>query len=506
MPLLFLLGVLAFDLQSVFSQRRIAQDLADGAVLVAVQNLPFRSLADRRVREYFAQHSVPPSAVELSIDGSGAALKYLSEAKLSLARFFFRQSAIRIPVSSRAVVAPRDVAIFVDLSSYLAPKVFAAPGEFADDESAWGQPEIQSAGGTISFWPAAMFFKSGLPESPFFPDPEQPQSPAIPPARIMTQQCFNPALSGIKEAAIRLYDYFSASPLNSVAVLAGPSAASDAPSVSVVRSFVHTAALDTFSGEGVFQYFRSRYARDEYCLAAAESEPEAAHPGYQTPPQSSDLIYWAAVERPPWLIQQQGDHNYFLPQEHLAHLSIREIIWSFAARKTYPGFEDHGHFVDISSVIQAVGDQLIGAPIRPERASLAVHGSRVGFILLGHLPHQQGVAFGTSHDETVREAMGMSLKRLDRAARREGVLISLGLSFFKHPGNYPECLYDEWGLPQPCPRFQEEAQSFADFVSDLRRELKAVDLSFVRIPDVSSLPQDYVSMAALIGKSSILAR
>lgn len=500
-PIFFLLGVLVFELNSIMNQRQMAQELVDGASLLAAHTLPFSKLAQQKALSYLAQYGVGPQYANCSVDGSDVIVNYRARAHLTFTKFFEPLDGLEIPVASKATLVPHDVVIYLDVSSYMAPSVFNSQGVFVDNRTAWGEVEVENEGEVTSFWPTGDFFRKTLENRPFFPDPHDPDKlETDAPRRILTQQCFNPALSALKEAALRLYDYFSSSPLNSVAVLAGPGGIDDpsAAPVSVIRSLQGRGALAGLSSEAVFPYFRSRYASDEYCLGAAENE--AGHPGYRVPPPSSDLQYWDPGIRPEGLIDTDGNHHYYLPQANIRFISAREAIWSLAVRRTYPDFAEQHWIASISDVITYAGGQLLAAAARPERGTLTANGSHSAFILLGNVPYENGVRF----DETVQQAMHRSMVALNRRAHAAGVKLDFYFSFFKHPGSYPECQYSEWGLPTPCSRFASEAEAFQTFLGE--EKFTSLSLHFLRVPDVSSLPQDYVSLAALIGKSAVLKR
>ena len=69
LPILFLALTLTLDLKRLYFERQIAQELADGAALVAARNLPFSKLAKDKAGLYVSRYQhTAPYVYDLSVD------------------------------------------------------------------------------------------------------------------------------------------------------------------------------------------------------------------------------------------------------------------------------------------------------------------------------------------------------------------------------------------------------------------------------------------------------
>lgn len=546
LPLLLGFFAISIDLSKVYFERGHLQAAADAAALNAANSLPFsykalevakQTIEQNGFKEDDFQYDVTQDSVRVSTDN----YQVRSFAGFSgLVNQFFDLS-----VTARARLTPRDIDIFMDNSSYLAPPILKSPDSLA-------QSSLYAWGGDM--WPASDFSKKFrlkyLRPANDNLNPKVAAKQFTVSAKISTQQCFNPSFSALKEATYRLYNYFAGIPSFSVGLLMGPSGVSN-ENIAVVHQLRRGGQIDSQTAEGYFNYYRSKFTSDEYCLALADSQTlatnsgfnqalslagstktvKAEHGGYGFPALAKDgamhlpINVALASGRPASLTTYNtSTKKWVLDPQNLHFLTVREIIWSravqakFVINSSNGLLEQQDRIVNIAEVLDYVRRRLVGSAYRDERMALASKTTYTGIVLLGDLPWYNGKRF--QKDNEVQQAISTQLTRIHRSASRNKKKVDLYFVYFRHQGNYPnsnpgntrvpgnECsvstdmsVFDN-DDPVVCPPFFEQGQEFDDFLAT--KSTSWLTVNSIRIPDRGSLAQEFAAFVPLIGKSVVL--
>ena len=443
LPLILMFLLLAFDAKNFFTDRLRNQQILDEAALIAARYLPSDDSVDEAVKHYLNEFNqeLASAAVIKNYNSLGRG-KIELNASLPihsvLAEYIGLEKKFKYTIASSVKLLPRKVVLFLDSSSYLGPRR-------DDDLDLWGQEN----------WPAAKFYaKSGLEEDE---------------ARWLTKQCFNPAFSSIKQAAINILDFVSAFSNNEFGLLMGPDFDKGV-------SVVHELGPITGASTGVFDFYESGKVSDRNCLRLTESEPERS--GYKVPPVSNRLL-------------ETSFHNEFNNFKKPNNLSLRRLIWTRAVRQEEA---DQGpRIVNISSVISQVGNSLLGSFLADSQAVQLERA--IALVFFGDLPYQDGVRFPDTRVNNAMESKLLSLnKKLKRVNRKAGIYFITT----RHQGNYPGCsaVKDKVELVG-CNDFIEDGRDFENFLEGINTKTKNLELIFVRVPDTASMAQDLLALLPL---------
>lgn len=478
LPLLALLIGLSIELNEFYLDRKYTQTTIDAAVRIAARKLPYSKITEQTARDFLKAHLQPAPGQQISVnaDGSSVAINVTRPAFFSLTSLYNTAdtpAVITYTSSSRAVLNPRNIVIFVDNSAYMSPALDLK------HEQGWGGPR---------YWPAAQIFRN-------LNRPELHGQQVS--ARIMTQQCFNPSFSALKEAAIRFYDFQSAGDMNQVGVFMGPDPVNSR--VFQVRPLGAAAPDST----GNFPYYRTAFAKDEWCLAASESS--AAYYGY-TLPTLSDGISSPLLNR-----SRIDSDDYSLLPASSSSVTVREIIWSKAATRAAPGSAQiQPAIINIADVLKRTGGELLGAPMTFSRGVASTDTSATAVLFLGDLPHQNSSRFPASE---TRDAISRELVELNRLATQLNRHLRFYFVITKHFGNYghiPGCVNpaDYSSVAAHCPQFMNDNKALDRFLSSNRsiRDLDRIKVHLLRVPDRASLALDFIALFSQFDHSVMHSR
>lgn len=511
LPFLLVFSSLGLIIVKLNKEQRALQETLDRAAIAAAKKLPFTEAAYDAAHFLLTESGIPASHLANAIEVSPARVRITYDMQLpTLLKAIAPHTlaAVRLAARTETAINAKDIIIFLDASSYMGP----VPTDSTD--TTWNNT------GPGGAWPVAEYFRRLQSSSnPITVDGVRPHP------RALTQQCFNPAFSAFKEASIRLYDYFSKNPDNSVGVLIGPGSTQN---VTVIRNLIPPEARNTSPGEGRFDFYRSITARDEFCLAAAKNEQH--HAGYRVPLRG-DPYYWGApgeVHFPDAPSSVIAMHEHSLRTEMLQTISVRDILWSTAVRRSYVGGSATQKIVNFNTVLRKVSNLLLAAPFRAERAGMNHKTSRMGILMLGDIPWVQGQRL-TAPDPAststpplhqvssfVRGAIKAQLSQIEARAKAAGIKIQLYISITKHPGMYPAEQYpgcvaqDDEGRPAACNTFGSDTAVLGNILKNNGTGSSTVNnytegthlqIQLLRSPDTEALAKSIPAWLPLIDRS-----
>ena len=473
LPLLFILFSIGFDLSFLLSKQEKLQALADKSVVAGAAMMPYPSIAASSAQDaLMSEKGVASLSLDSQFNQSAGEVSVSQLVPLTFPTYFIPSMNFNLSAVSRAVVNPRDVFIFFDNSSYMAPPPSAS------NSGSWGLVDGE--------WPIPEFFEDV--SLPLFVPPAG-TTPLDP--RNAGQQCFNPVLSSYKELAIRIYDWASSFPLNAVGVFTGVGATDQ---ITMLRDIELEESSET---RVQFDYFREVYARDEYCLAA--SEYESSHSGYLAP-QRSPQLYDHGINH----LDSSADlidSTYTLPASEADNVSIRKAIWSKAVSDSD---------VNFIQLLQRMKVALFGSPSLSQRAAFGGEVSSSAFLLLGDFPRLGGSYYGTQ-PVLVENAITQKLLEIATEATNYERHLNIYITVTPHPGTFPglNCsVTDDSGGQglSGCTDFIDLADSFRAYIENLPQNgvWQRLKVLFIHNPDVASLANDLAAQLPLFDKSVLL--
>ncbi len=361
LPFLFLLFALSIDVTRFLREEQLAQKRVDDAALFAYRFLPFQHEAETAARNYLSQFESNGGQPDVAVDGDSVTVRYQAHSVPTFAQFFVPQTLLNYSVLARARGTPFDTFIMMDAGAYLAPDTLTG--------TPWGD-EGQ--------WPAASFFEN---EYKFkFNGVDVP-------ARLVTQQCFNPLFSAVKLTSIQVYEYLAGFRYNSVGVGIFPG--SSGAWVDTVRpmQFGARAVLDDAGnqwGEASFKVFNVHFGSSELCAAAAERE--LSHLGYRFPQRAQALPgLWQPPDGAPQMI---ASGNWRFNSDYRQFMKLSESLWSRVAHQEAPNSDEV--LLDLYSRILPVQYQ--------ERGGLMNESRKTGIIIGADVPYAGGARFAHAGD------------------------------------------------------------------------------------------------------------
>lgn len=513
-PLFFAIFSVGIDVGSIYASRAAEQKVIDSAAITGVRQLPHLSAAISSAKSFLKQNSafVNKYGIQVaSVSASADSLSITINAPISLpfADHFNAGQGLTLKLTSVARVQPKDVAIYFDTSDYMRPETYTPNNKFwgkmATDTGDYSQFLATDLLSESPHWRPATFFKN-------FGSP----SPTNLVANLRTQRCFNPVLSAIKEATIRLYYSFSMFDLNSVGVFTGPNMNGGIFTVKPVSKGGYPALNQ---GEGLIENIPSAW-NDVHCLAAAEEaqiELNVWRQGKSITTLESTLpparMRHAFPSFNSDFNQNVMSHNGMPPGSKFVdpvtgnlnpnvskYISVREAVW---ARRAHQNRQ-----VDLPAIITALGQSLLAAPDRAnERGALTETVTKTGYILLGHWPKAKiggimyGFETGTNRPEIIH-AIKQSLSALNGNAAGSGKIINLYIIMTRQYWTHPACA--DWD-PQ-CQDFFWDADIMNDALTTWENNgHNNVRVEFIRVPDPDSVAADFLTVLPLTERMAYLA-
>ena len=513
LPILALCGLLTLDMGRLLEKRRDLQQIADDAALLGARNLPHTDLARTTTLQLLASRGIRvdglnPSKVDLNITPGKMSIGIEQSMALPLAQYFVPNASVTVAAASRASPNPRVVDLFLDTSDYMAPDPLTAAGGAASDDAAWGIPDLppfcssgsdsqedQSACNAMRediragrFWPPADLVKKMPLVLPLAQGKTE-----IPPL-LATQQCFSPPLSAAKEAMIRIYEFLSASPHHRVGVLTGPVLPEGVSVLSEIgeRSL---AAYPSFGGDGI---------SDEYCLAL--SEHERHHQGYRVPEPSHYSSGLSAQS-----FTEFSDGRWSIDPSRIGDLDITQAIWGRSVARRVLNNDLVRAKTDSLQVVTTMRRRFLGAShLTNER--IAAPPTYDGLILLGDMPwvHGERIVNDGVIAPTPWRTFSKALEQFAISAAHEKMHVHLLFIVFRHFGNYGSVCRDQgvYDAYLPCGPFVGDGSALYDAFQTFNqtRGNQYFSVSLAKVPDLSSMTQDALSIIPLFDQAVLLER
>lgn len=407
LPLILLGLTLSVDLANYYGDTRAVQTALDDAAMHAYRYLPYSVDAERAVRSYLAmrypEYFTDGNGLSTQVTADAIALQYRGRSPIYFPRLFgwLTQSDVPEDVGIAATSVVRatamDVLVAFDMSArHVAPSL---------EGPAWGE---------VTDWPAAEFFQH---QHTFI----RQNGEAVDP-RIATQQCWNPALSTLKRAAIRTYQYFSAFNRDQVGVAIFPGYGAH---VDVVRE---VQALDTNLENGAEAHWTNFYGEargDAYCAAAFERELQEQK--YRLPEAMSGLRTWQVPAGAPSEMVLPPDWAF--NADYAPYLSVSRAVWGAVARD--------GPVTEFPMLTEYVASLLLGAPVMEQRRALKMKSMKIGFIFLGDLPWAGGVRWspGAANEALLRQSLQELKTLVTDTLQGLEMRLHLYVVLFDHVGN-----------------------------------------------------------------------
>jgi hypothetical protein len=383
LPLLFILGTLSLDLSEYFMARQRLQQLTDTATVQASRYLPNQEQAREFAENYIKEFST--AVVDTNINVSNDLLSIQAEYgfRFTLSNLAGVKS-MDLPVRafSMATFAPRDLLLFIDVGSNLAPI----------DNNLWGD----------------------LPVSNFYQNlyPVIGMDGSVVDPKWLTQKCQNPILTEIKKASINFYSFFS----NFESIQLGfgifPGSFSN---LSMSRPALLSA--EKLDGEDIYLRREERGFlgwSDTLCAALAEEEQDSSF--YQFPVRSSD-------QNRPLRISIPASWNF--NSDYESFLTVQEYIWMLVAEEQKQA--------DFSEVLTEARPHISGSRFLANRGNLATRVRRSAVFISPSLPQVAGQKFP---DIAAQNALVAALGNYRQDVMRYGLDLSLYFVLY-NPSNSP---------------------------------------------------------------------
>lgn len=397
-PLLFFLFSLSLDSTRYMVENQKSQKTLDEIALAAYRFLPFEAEAKAAAQSYLSHYPALAAGTQVSVDADAISLMYAGMSPLTFPRFFGFTAGLPISAVSRVRGTPLDSFIVLDVSDYVAPSLFSS--------AAWGDPID---------WPAASFFERDF-HLTF-------DGQAIDP-RMATQQCFNPAFSTMKQAAINAFEYLSHFRMNAVGLGVYPGSSGY---VDVMRDLVSAHVHEIGPGESHFPAYSGLHNRNALCAAAAELEQIHNAYSFGTPNPRLTAGISPAVSEPEHLTRPDvSQGSWEINPEFIPYVRARHALWSQTRRE--------GAIGNTTEAIRELRVQLVGAAARELRAGLANSVLKSAFIFAGDVPRSAAARFPDSGVKNDLIEQFDALKD-DIAASQRSLSLKLYYVLFRFEGN-----------------------------------------------------------------------
>ncbi len=397
LPVLLFLISLSADFAVYNRTDQKLQELADQAALLAWRHLPYQEQAITAARRFLESKGAAASIDRIGLAPARPGYsKYNDEFEVSLSQdiplkfisYFLPQAKLQTKAVARTRATPRDIFIAMDRSFYM------AAGSLGEN---FVNQEMSS------------FLRDNTPFIPFV-EHQGNTLVSTAPGRFMTQLCFNSFFSGFKNAAINLYEYFSAAGRNGVGVGVFPGIGSEG--LRVVRPLLSASqnVLPDVNGEALplqiseshldqdyYVYDAARLGASSWCAGAAANElsSEMRTPdSYETLGQFNKLWTAGSNSDPRDIIETTNGQIAF-NQDYQPFLKVKEVIWSAVVKNSTP---------DMKFVLDSVLVNLFSGPEYQNvlnaslRAGLSGTATKTAVILAGDVPYVNGQRFKQAGD------------------------------------------------------------------------------------------------------------
>lgn len=446
LPLLLFFLILSLDMSEFYAERTSMQRLVDEAALYGYRFLPLIERSRDAVDEYLKGIHGVHGTFESVIHSDSIEIIFHGNAPFRFAHFVNRDLGIPYEIYSRATSAPIHGAIVIDSSDNLGP---------GDDHELWG---------TEPQWPSANLF---LHFSPF----GREISP-----RFATQQCHNPLFTGLKRAALGLFDYLSSFESNAIGIAFSPGTLGP---VDVIREARSGVRLSPPLAKDYFNTASSAFAQNGFCLAL--SAEEGSESVYRLP----DTLFSTVSYTPEFQLADR--ENYRISDAECENLSAREAIWSRAIRPGVPSIR-----AAMSTIADMVWSAKGSAP-EDQTSALSLHARKIGVIFATDLPREGNQRFP---DEHVAAAIRLGLRKL--AAPLEGGVVRTNtvISLYYVILSSPKIFVNE-----------QDVRHFQSFLNEIRDEFSRpenIHIQVVLSADVDGLVRGVIRDIGILHRSAVL--
>lgn len=383
LPLLFILGTLSLDLSKYFMARQRLQQLTDTATVQASRYLPNREQAHEFAENYIRQFSTDAINTNISITNDQLSIQTEYGFQFTLSNLAgVKSMTLPVRAFSMATFAPRDILLFLDVGSNLAPV----------DNNLWGD------------LPASNFYQNLYPVIGMDGSLVDPSW--------LTQKCHNPIFTEIKKAGINFYSFFSRFETIQLGFGIFPGSFSD-------LSMSRPALLSSQKLEGEDNYLRREdrgFLGWSNTLCAALAEEEQGNTAYQFPVRSLE-------HNRPLRISVPGSWNF--NSDYESFLTVQEYIWMLIAEEQ--------RIADFSQVLIEARPHILGSRFLANRGNLATRVRRSAVFISPSLPQ---VAAQTFPDIATQNSIAAALTNYRQDVMRYGLDLSLYFVLY-NPSNSP---------------------------------------------------------------------
>lgn len=376
LPIILLLGSVSLDLANMIMLKRRLQSDLDYATLQAIKFLPDKELATRSIKNYVNLRNDYRASLNISYEGDTLLANAKKGFNFALGDAFLgKKNNFEISVNSHANSYPREVLLYFDSGNNVAPNVNS------------GEPL-----GDSQHYPASTFFVEYYRDNMIASERE---------LRLITQQCFNPIFSSIKNASIKLVDYFSNFSHVSIGISFYPGIISETefarPPIFYSEKIAST---DRYVLRKNFGY---SYVSSTLCAAASENERNTS--SYFFPKESTDK------RKPDYRVDKStyefisGYDTFLLPEEY---------IWMI------PANENRGS--DFSAVLERAYHDMFSSKFRDEHGNLKTKVRKVLVFISNTLPQINNVYFP---NQTVKSKLISSIDKFHEVVNEFGTNISI---------------------------------------------------------------------------------
>jgi hypothetical protein len=613
-PVLFYGTTLVLSLYQVNSRRGDLQSNLEQALMKGARYLPDANEAMRITKEELKSkfgEGIRIIEKHKSSYSMAVSLQYTTQRKLRIP-LVKSEREIKVSESAQARITaqPKDVYIFFENSSYLAPPISKVG---TDDAFFWGQSvkrntfdgkwtrrdEFGYFDTFIGVTKAKLIEYHTRGEYEFSTDQNGLRSlmsiitphwqaadlfkdPTLRPNRlrsalrtddalkqvVFTQACFNPILSALKKATIHLYDNFSISPLNRIAVESGPISgappnlnrlgiASNAGEVFTIQAMLPggdplrtgQANLENNRGEKIsmnanIEANHRLRVRDQECWSAFEiatrrwlvnqqqsflGSGEVGKTIYAIPKLPNYVVNAGVgnvgVNIPSPILRERmygSRYHYELDRGSINNLRTREAIWSRSVAEDYSDETRTGHdTINFQKIITGIITKLVNAETPDNLSNLRkLAGNALekrAYILLGDTPHlnlggQSLDNLRTAEEKNLKDQyfniLKSQLTRLKDAMRGKPGRLRVFIVIPRHEGSYSQRVCTKnWREPGEliCSPFKEHMVLLRDEISSLTNSWGNVDVTTIPATDVGTLALDLVSSLISSGQNYVLS-
>jgi hypothetical protein len=218
-------GVIVLSIEKIRYESIVTESLVREAAIYGARLLPFQELAKEAALKLLVDSKlISPENIQIKyspISGILSVTVYKATFAPSLGLI---NKALAIPIKKQVQVHPRKVFTFLDTSSYMGPDFDSGSffGELQIEQNdspfaRWKRVQQNSPAPSTSWPPASYFLRAA---QSICAERNCPISQHL--KHTLTQQCFNPLFSAVKEGVFSIHEYLANLPGTISSVFAGP--------------------------------------------------------------------------------------------------------------------------------------------------------------------------------------------------------------------------------------------------------------------------------------------